>query len=139
LPRRTGSPYKELHSPILYGLLAHSHVWNEADSKPVENVERNLLEADQLTATHPREMLDVLCVANLATWKAIKTPWFGPENVPDWDKGLRNWFVPIGAAYTSFMCHAPGWAGQSTSFSQLERLLPFCCAILPGKIKVFAS
>lgn len=24
---RTGTPYKELHSPIVYGLLAHSHNW----------------------------------------------------------------------------------------------------------------
>ena len=26
-PVREGSPYKELHAPIVYGLLAHSHSW----------------------------------------------------------------------------------------------------------------
>ena len=26
-PNRTGTPYKELHSPLIYGLLTHSHSW----------------------------------------------------------------------------------------------------------------
>ena len=29
-PIREGTPYKELHTPIIYGLLAHSHSWKGA-------------------------------------------------------------------------------------------------------------
>ena len=32
-PVRTGSPYKELNAPIVYGLLAHSHSWKGENSK----------------------------------------------------------------------------------------------------------
>ena len=39
LPERTGSPYKELNSTIIYGLLAHSHSWKGDKSKPLENIE----------------------------------------------------------------------------------------------------
>ena len=35
LPKREENPYKELHSGLLYGLLAHSHSWNAANSKPI--------------------------------------------------------------------------------------------------------
>ena len=41
---RTGTPYKELHSPIIYGLLAHSHSWKGERSKPLENTELKLIE-----------------------------------------------------------------------------------------------
>ena len=33
-PAREGTPYKELHAPIVYGLLAHSHSWKGEKSKP---------------------------------------------------------------------------------------------------------
>jgi hypothetical protein len=39
LPERTGTPYKELHSPIIYGLLAHSHSWKGSNSTPIERIE----------------------------------------------------------------------------------------------------
>ena len=37
-PARKGSPYRELHAPILYGLLAHSHVWKNPGSLPTQNI-----------------------------------------------------------------------------------------------------
>jgi hypothetical protein len=72
LPKRTGTPYKELNSPIIYGLLAHSHSWKGAASTPVDNVTDNLWESDRNHAAHPREMLDLLCVADLAAWAVRK-------------------------------------------------------------------
>ena len=44
--RRTGTPYKELHSDIVYGLLAHSHVWDGVNSHPEENIHRTLNQSD---------------------------------------------------------------------------------------------
>src|SRR4051812_20093503 len=39
MPKETGSPYRELNSPLIYGVLAHSHSWKGERSTPVENVE----------------------------------------------------------------------------------------------------
>lgn len=69
---RTGSPYRELFSPLIYGLLAHSHEWQTPTSKPLENVDRALTQADAEIVQHPREMLDVFCVADLASWTVWK-------------------------------------------------------------------
>ncbi len=66
--RRTGSPYLEMNSPLIYGLLAHSHSWMEPGSNPIENVTRQLKEKDLAHSRHPREMVDVVCVADLGTW-----------------------------------------------------------------------
>ena len=69
---RIGTPYRDMHSPIICGLLAHSHEWQQEGSRPVENVERNLREADLKHAMHPRECMDVLCVADLGLWSSYK-------------------------------------------------------------------
>lgn len=67
-PVRTGTPYKELHAPIVYGLLAHSHSWKSANSTPETNIAQKLRESDASHVLHPRQTLDLLCVANLGTW-----------------------------------------------------------------------
>lgn len=64
---QTGSPQRELTSKLIYGLLAHSHSWKGADSDPISNIERAANAADQ-NVTHPRDLIDVICVADLATW-----------------------------------------------------------------------
>ena len=66
------APYRELHGPIIYGLLAHSHSWGARDSTPIDNATEKIRQAGTATATHPREMLDVLCVADLETWRTNK-------------------------------------------------------------------
>ena len=45
-PERKGTPYKELHAPIVYGLLAHSHSWKETNSTPENNIEKKLRGSD---------------------------------------------------------------------------------------------
>lgn len=72
LPKRTGTPYRELHSPIIYGLLAHSHSWKAPESQPLVNIENKLLESDKSRIQYPREMLDLVCVADLATWAGVR-------------------------------------------------------------------
>ena len=72
-PARTGTPYKELHAPIVYGLLAHSHPWTGQKATPEKNIERNLLKSDKQYVSHPRLGLDLLCVADLATWSLFKS------------------------------------------------------------------
>ena len=71
-PAREGTPYKELHTPIVYGLLAHSHSWKGPKSTPENNIERKLRGSDKLHVSHPRLGLDLLCVSDLTTWTLFK-------------------------------------------------------------------
>jgi len=72
LPDRQGTPYKELHTRLRYGLLAHSHKWQGEQSTPIENIERHLVETERSEIQHPRELLDIVCVSDLAIWRTIK-------------------------------------------------------------------
>ena len=101
-PVRKGTPYKELHAPIVYGLLAHSHDWKCPKSRPEANIEQKLLVSDYLHVSHPRQGLDLLCVADLAAWTLSKVTFFGPR----------------GAALSSYMGHT------SSSDHQVEHFTP---------------
>ena len=78
-PIREGSPYKELHSPVICGLLAHSHIWKGENSKPEINITSQLWEADKTHVCHPRLGLDLICVSDLCTWKSRKSTYVNPE------------------------------------------------------------
>lgn len=71
-PVRVGTPYRELHAPIIYGVLARSYSWKGEHTAPEFNIEQELLTSDGAYVLHPRECLDLLCVANLGTWRAVK-------------------------------------------------------------------
>ena len=75
---REGSPYKELHSPVIYGLLAHSHSWKGERSTPEQNVSEKLRMADRQYVHHPRLGLDLICVADLCTWHSSKYAYIDP-------------------------------------------------------------
>jgi hypothetical protein len=76
---REGTPYRELTSPIVYGVLCHSHSWKGPTSVPYENITAALLAADGEAVKHPRQMLDVVCVADLGTWTPMKMAGMGPS------------------------------------------------------------
>lgn len=63
---------KELYSPIIYGLVCHSHSWKSKNSKPIEIIEKHLKENDEKITEHPRECLDFICVTDLAVWSSFK-------------------------------------------------------------------
>ncbi|MCK4794276.1 MAG: hypothetical protein KAV87_61685 [Desulfobacteraceae bacterium] len=71
-PIRKGNPFNELHARVRYGLLSHSHVWKSEKSTPIENIEKNLNETEKIDAQHPNEVLDLICVSDLATWSTRK-------------------------------------------------------------------
>ena len=119
-PARVGTPYKELHSPIVYGLLAHSHDWKSKNSTPEANIIRKLSESDFLHVSHPRQGLDLLCVADCGAWVLAKIlSYLGPESglpkqlqeslacghlehTPFRESETRD-FTPIGAFYGNLM------------------------------------
>jgi hypothetical protein len=118
MPKRDGSPYKELNSPIIYGLLAHSHSWKAENSKPIEIVSKTLFESDSTFVRHPREAIDILCVADLGTWTVTKMNGINPNRFSD----------PVmatlygGHANSGYMCHAKSLPRQEVNFSPLGTL-----------------
>lgn len=82
---RSGTLRGELRKPILMGVLAHSHSWKGDASTPVGNVDQAVV-AMCNRASHPSELLDVICVADLAAWTLahlVECPWFYPQNIRD--------------------------------------------------------
>jgi hypothetical protein len=124
LPKRTGSPYKELNSTILYGLLAHSHTWKGEKSTPVENVEASLWAADQQFVNHPIECVDVICVSDLATWTVNKITYLSPK-LPMYTEAMATAYGKDGSANSGYIRHAIGQERQKEFFSPLGVLLSY--------------
>ncbi|MFG3004470.1 DUF6602 domain-containing protein [Streptomyces calvus] len=86
------SPYAALHSPIIYGVLANSSEWSTRED--VLKVDSVLAE---LFASHsqPQDVLDVMCIADLACWTRFVTVACGPPYWPAdlWEKSrnLYGW------------------------------------------------
>ncbi len=132
-PNRAGTPYKELHSPLVYGLLAHSHSWKGENSTPEQNIEQALHEADGVHVTHPRLQLDLLGVADLAAWTSFTVTFVGPRQVADWSR-----MVPIhgpnGSASSGYIGHTRTDDRQVRAIHSDWRshLLPFTKARVGG-------
>ncbi len=71
---RSETPYKQLHAPIIYGMLAHSHDLKKTKKENGDAVTLGLNKFDSEIVEHPREMLDILCVSDLGTWSC--TRWY---------------------------------------------------------------
>jgi hypothetical protein len=117
-PNRTGTPYKELHSPLVYGLLAHSHSWKGENSTPEKNIEQELHEIDGLRVFHPRLQLDLLCVADLAAWTSSKMTFFGPRQQPDWSTMALS-YGPNGSATSAYIGHTRIYEQQVEQFTPI--------------------
>jgi hypothetical protein len=123
-PTRGGTPYKELHSPLAYGLLAHSHSWKGQNSSPEENVEQALLQADASQVTHPRLQLDLLCVADLASWTSSTMAFLGPRQVPDWST-MEAIYGPNGSAASAYIGHTRAQERQVEHFTPIAVLISY--------------
>jgi len=76
---RLGTPYRELNSPIFFGLLAHATVIRQ---DPISKIDRLLTQA-LAGDSHPQDALGAVCVANLATWHAVATVMPRPTGFDD--------------------------------------------------------
>ncbi len=79
---RKGTPYKELQSPVIYVLLAHSHSWKSKSSEPAKIIENKLIEIDRSYITHPLQMPDIICVDDVACWISSKVAFISPRQIP---------------------------------------------------------
>ena len=117
---RSGTPYRELYTPILYGLLAHSHSWKGDNSTPESNIALKLLQADVDYVSHPRQSLDVLCVADLGTWTTAKTTFLGPRQV-DFAKNpkIAQMYGSSGSAVSYQVNHSLSYENQDKHFTPI--------------------
>ena len=122
--QRTGSPYRELHSPIVYGLLAHSHSWKGNNSNPDQTVSDKVVEADLSQIPHPRLQPDLICVADLGTWTCTKFAFIGPCQVPDW-QAVASKYGPTGAAYSSYIALTCAYEQQLEHFAPIGGLISY--------------
>lgn len=120
---RLGSPYKELNSTIIYGLLAHSHSWKKGkNSSPIDNIEKSLWEADKLYVRHPKQCIDFITVSDLATWQVMKMTFLSPK-LPFYNDNIAKIYGKDGSANSSYVCAAIGAERQKEYFSPIGVLL----------------
>lgn len=100
LPQRKGTPYEELHSEIMYGLLAHSHDWKSDNEKVKENLS-SILFAELENINHPRLIPDILCVSDLCNWSSLLC-YIGPSYTK-WDDIMRKRYGEIGGTLAGYM------------------------------------
>ncbi len=74
-PKRTGSPLREFRSPLIYGILSHSHCWKAPDSRPIDNITRALADCYE-ASSHPSETIDLVCVADVGSWTNMAMPYW---------------------------------------------------------------
>lgn len=122
LPKTLGSPYKELNSSIIFGLLAHSHSWRSAGSNPISNVDEALSKADRKFVDHPIKQLDFITVSDLASWQVMKTVFLGPK-WPHWNDVLKTALGENGSATSGYLCAAIGGERQEAFFTPIGALL----------------
>jgi hypothetical protein len=73
----TGTPYDELTSSPIYGLLAHSHAFR--GQHPSWKIHDAVEQLQTKYVKHPREFLDIICVADAATLPMGKHVLIGPN------------------------------------------------------------
>ncbi|WP_206379176.1 DUF6602 domain-containing protein [Sphingobium yanoikuyae] len=76
--KRIGTPEKELHSPLIYGILAHSHAWKSEKSNPARNV-TSALSTNLKKVDHPSNLIDVVCLSDVGCWTAFRMPFYNAE------------------------------------------------------------
>jgi hypothetical protein len=71
------TPYHELFKLPIVGLLSHSHIWRSRDAS--EAIYDRISEFENEFVEHPRELPDVICVADAATFTLGKIVEIGKE------------------------------------------------------------
>ncbi len=155
--KRTGTPYRELHSPILYGLLTHSYDISNTKLNAIQNISNKIKNINDEKIYTPLLMPDFICVADLSYWSVHKTAVNNPilyieeDGTPIIDKerycqaGYMNYefskkneitLTPIAALITDFLRRL------SFEYSQLKSIAHhfYISGLIPsgsGKMKTF--
>jgi hypothetical protein len=87
------SLYEEFNSRIIYGLLAHSHSWKKGKIRDqVFNIMENITNVHENTTTEAKELIDLICIADTATYVLTKELHYGkvPEDMIETLKELKS-------------------------------------------------
>jgi hypothetical protein len=87
------SLYEEFNSRIIYGLLAHSHSWKKGEIRDqVFSIIKYITKTQENTVTDPKEMIDVICLADTATYILRKELYYGdcPDDIKEMLKELKT-------------------------------------------------
>jgi hypothetical protein len=115
----TGTPARELRPALVFGLLAHSHAWEDGQVRPEEKVEGLLKALDDECIRTPVEMPDLVCISDLGTWYA--TRFFVPVAS---SPGLFSAETATGLNLVSgYIGHLPSSGNQTESFTPIGALL----------------
>ncbi|WP_375194859.1 DUF6602 domain-containing protein [Sphingobium sp.] len=121
-PNRLGSPAAELRSPLIYGVLAHSHAWKAGASRPAENIEtalRNVSEA----ANRPSNLIDLVCVADVGTWAPLLAACYRASWMPNEEQALRTLFGGEWGVGGSLSGATVATDGQKTTFQPIGAMI----------------
>lgn len=118
---RIGTPRAELRSPLVYGLLAHSHSWKGQRSNPIENIRSALMAASE-KIDQPRNLLDLICVADLACWHLIHIAFYEAK----WGRNQaqdEKVFGGRGGPMTAHTCASRNSEQQTNEFRPVGALI----------------
>lgn len=105
LPSRIGNPFDELHQPPYFGLLAHSYHRKKKGANGQRKLFDYISEYETTYCDHPREMLDIICIADIATYTLTKTVCVGPHTSEDVKRLFQDYDVEEGVE-TCYLGHA---------------------------------
>ncbi|WNG79927.1 hypothetical protein C6A86_016795 [Mycobacterium sp. ITM-2016-00316] len=112
--REATNPRSALVPDIYYGLLAHGHSWDSGGSDPVGIIVGHLQRLLDKTPLM-RDALSLLCVANLASWTALRMTYDGPGLMPPdiWEARKKL----LGASSDDPLCSL-SYMNSSTSWDE---------------------
>ncbi len=121
--KRKGSPREELTSPLIYGVLAHSHSWKRDKSRPIENVSNALYEA-ATNGDHPTWEPDLICVSDLAFWARHYTSCYDSNWQPESNRDIfkRIFGADVGPL-TGYICSSSDTDGQKAEYRPIGSLI----------------
>lgn len=112
------TPYQELHSPIIFGLLSHCFDSEKNKTNILECITKKIYNCDKMFVKYPKEMPDILCVANIGTWITSKISYFDPSKfIPD----IRN---EIARYFKEAPCTITGYSFQPEIKEQSDNFTP---------------
>ncbi len=136
---RIGTPFEELHQPIVYGILAHTHEIGKADRKSLFSIIKHIDKyhkkwMDEVSPrspalAHPRYHLDLISIATIATVHLSRSICMGPVI----DDERRDCFgdKSPGGLVTSYMAE---WETTDDPFDKRGYVLGWLIAYLTNRL-----
>lgn len=127
IPRREGTPFRELRSSLLYGILSHSHSWKSPGSTPAVNVGRALERSSDATVTHPCDLIDLVCVADVGTWHTTAVAGYRADWAGENAAHLRDLFGGSWGIGSAFVGTELGGEHQDDYFQPVGAMISQLC------------